>query len=165
MAFLCPVSLAARGFHLRAEAEADLVALRRLFVRHRWEEFASLPWEDSAKEAFLGSQFDIQHRQYAAYPCPQLLILADGDGLVGRLYLAADGDGIRLVDITLDPDRSGQGIGGALLTGVQDWAGVQGRIVSLHVDKANSGALALYLRLGFRVTGDAGLSWAMAWAA
>ncbi len=163
--FECPAPLAARGFSLHAEAAADTDFLRRLFVWQRWGEMAPLPWDDAQKVALLESQFSLQQRQYASqYPGVQFLVLAEAGGPVGRLYLAELDREIRIVDVLFHPERRGQGIGAALLAGVQDRAAERGLGVSLHVDKTNP-ALRLYRRLGFLITADTGISWCMEWRA
>jgi len=163
--FLRPEAPAGRGFTLDAETAEHLPFLRRLFAAERERELAFLPLDERGKEAFLNSQFDAQRRYYLSqYRSPTLLVLNGPDGPAGRFYLAEDeGNGARVLDITLAAEIRGRGIGGALIAGLQSRLAPLGRGVSLHVDKTNP-AQRLYLRLGFRVTGDAGVSWRMDWS-
>lgn len=158
----CPDELATKGFSLRPETEADLPSLRAIYRQLRAPEFALLPLNEQQKAVLIDSQFDIQHRQYAAYPGADLLVLDSPAGLAGRLYLAREETGLHVVEITIQANLRGQGIGGALLAAVQETAKANGVGVTLHVEKTNP-ALALYLRLGFRVTDDTGFSLSMAW--
>jgi len=159
----CPVPLAARGFFLAEETAEHLPFLRQLYAWQRWGDLAMLPWDNQQKATFLDSQFDMQRRAYAAqYPDPTFLAVCEGATVAGRLYLAEDKADIRLVDILLHPERRGQGIGGALISGLQTHAAALGLAVTLHVDKTNP-AQMLYQRLGFQVAADAGVVWRMEW--
>ncbi|MQP68585.1 hypothetical protein GE253_25040 [Niveispirillum sp. SYP-B3756] len=94
------------------------------------------------KHAFLTSQFTFQTRHYAAaYADPDFMILTCGDETVGRLYLAHTSADLRVVDVSLLPERRGGG--GGLLQAVQVRAADHGRTVSLSVDMRNPGAKSL----------------------
>jgi ribosomal protein S18 acetylase RimI-like enzyme len=74
------------------------------------------------------------------------VVLVDG-APAGRVVLARRGDAVHVADIALLPEHRGRGHGGALLRSIMDGAGR----VTLTVQRG-SRALALYERLGFRVT-------------
>ena len=65
-----------------------------------------------------------------------------------------------LLDILIDGSWRGAGIGGALIEALVTAAFARRQAMRLHVEKFNR-ARGLYERLGFRVTGDAGLHWEM----
>lgn len=157
----CPARLALRGFVFRAETDADLPALRQVYVASRWAEFAPAPLDNAQKTLLLNMQFDAQRGQYrAAYPAARFNILANETGVVGRLYWGVDAEGVRLIDILIRAEARGQGLGASLIAALLAVCAGQGLGVSLHVDKT-SPARALYERLGFCVTQDAGLPWRM----
>lgn len=161
----CPLPLAARGFVLRPAAAADDPALRDLYRRHRWDEFAPLGLPDAQIRDLLGLQYDIQQQQYRArYRNPRFHVLERAGAIAGRLMLGEAEASLRILDILIEPALRGQGIAGALLAGLLDQAGRRGWPVTLHVAKGNP-ARRLYERLGFRVTGDVGIADAMAWTA
>ncbi|BAE50261.1 GNAT family N-acetyltransferase [Paramagnetospirillum magneticum] len=162
--FHCPQALAAKGYRLVAEAAEHLPFLRGLFAALRQTELAFLPFSDEQKERFVHQQFDMQRRQYLGqYPTTAFWVVGGPDGWVGRFYLAADDRGdVRILDISLAPQYRGQGIGGTLISELQSVLAPLGHGVSLHVEKTNP-AQRLYQRLGFRITGDTGLSWRMDW--
>jgi GNAT superfamily N-acetyltransferase len=154
-----PAALAAWGLSLRPEEAADRSALQDLYIRHRWHEFAPLPWPDAQKRALLAQQFEMQHRQYREGQ-PHLLVLAGAEGIAGRLYFTETERDIFVVDILLDAPLRGQGIGGALLRALAELALRDGRGVSLRVEKHNP-AQALYRRFDFVEVEDLGHAWRM----
>lgn len=160
----CAANLDSKGLRLRREADEDMPYLRDIYRQLRMAEFAFLPLDETQKAALIDGQFDIQRHQYAAnYPASAWMVLEGVDRVpAGRYYVAEDEAGLRVVDIALRADRRGQGVGTALLRAAQQVAGDRGCGVSLHVDKTNP-AQSLYLRLGFRITGDTGVSLRMDW--
>jgi ribosomal protein S18 acetylase RimI-like enzyme len=158
-----PVLWVARGFALRAETAEDASFLLRLFMSVRMPELEPTGWPDAMKQAFLTSQFALQARHYAtAYADPDFMILTCEEEPVGRLYLAHTDTDVRIVDVSLLPERRGGGVGTALLQAVQARAADDGRTVSLSVDMMNP-AQNLYRRLGFAEDGAEGPSWRMIW--
>jgi ribosomal protein S18 acetylase RimI-like enzyme len=123
----------------------------RLFRSVRWEELSPTGWPDQAKIDFLASQFDLQQRHYR-------LAFADADfdviehvGLpIGRLSVDRTPPDLHLVEISLVPEWRGRGVGGALITGLQDQVrrGAAARVI-LNVERTNPAAQRLYQRLGF----------------
>jgi ribosomal protein S18 acetylase RimI-like enzyme len=160
--FVCPAPLAAQGYRLRRESATDEPALRALYIRHRWNEFAVLPMDDTQKLALLDNQYTIQHRQYeTAYANPRVFVLTRDGVLCGRLMLGETEGCLRILDILIEPAFRGRRLGSALLAGLIDQAGASNWCVTLHVDKTNR-AQRLYARLGFVITGDAVVAYAMA---
>ncbi|MEG3194105.1 GNAT family N-acetyltransferase, partial [Lysobacter sp. D1-1-M9] len=99
---------------------------------------------------FLDQQFALQHAHYVAkFRGAQFLVLQRGLEPVGRYYLWRDAEDFLIVDISLDRQVQGQGIGGALIERTQTMAAKHGRGVRLSVRADNVAARRLYERLGF----------------
>lgn len=160
---VCPAPLAAQGFVLRRETAEDAPRLRDLYIRHRWDEFAPLALAEAQKLALLGGQYDLQRRQYLAHYADARFYVLERDGaLIARLMLGEAAGTLVILDVLVEPACRGQGVGTRLLAGFLAQAGAAGRTVLLHVDKINP-ARRLYERLGFRITGDAGIAYEMVW--
>ena len=76
-----------------------------------------------------------------------------GGGLVAAVVDAA-GRRAELMSMWVRPDLRGHGVGDALVGGVVQWSQQQGLSLLLHVVDDNGAAAALYVRLGFRATGE-----------
>ena len=75
------------------------------------------------------------------------VVLVDGEP-AGRLVVREEPAALHLVDISVLPDRRGQGIGTQLIGELQERAAAGGLPLLLHVD-IGSPAERLYVRLGF----------------
>jgi ribosomal protein S18 acetylase RimI-like enzyme len=161
-----PAALAAQGFTLRPETEADVPFLRRLYVSTRWEELAPVvDWSEAQKIAFLESQFGLQRRHYLTYfQAAEFSVLEQNGVPAGRLYIDREAAALHVVDISLLPEWRGRGTGTALLQAVCAEACAAGKKASIMVEKFNP-ALRLYRRLGFREVADTGAYWTMEWSA
>jgi GNAT superfamily N-acetyltransferase len=150
---------------LRPTVEADRELLFEIYASTRAEEVAPLPWDETAKHAFLAQQFDAQdtyykqHRPDAAYD----VIVVDGHP-AGRLYVHRGADQILVMDIALLPAFRNRGLGTGLLRGLMDEAAAAGMPLVVHVEQFNP-ARALYQRLGFHETGNLGVYVEMQWTA
>ena len=164
--FALPPSLAANGFSLRPETEADIPFLSRLFASTRAEEMERIvQWTDEQKQAFLLDQFRLQrHHYYSHFPNCEFLVLEHNGAACGRLYLDTVPASLDLVDISLLPELRGRGTGTALLEAIISAARAGGRRVTIFVEKFNP-ALNLYRRLGFYEIADTGIYLEMAWSA
>ena len=161
---IVPPALAARGFALRPETEADVPFLRRLYVSTRWEEVAPIiDWSETQKVTFLESQFTLQRHHYLRYYASTDRAILEQDGVpVGRLYIDRQTGTLLVVDIALLPEWRGGGVGTALMQAVIAEAHAAGKTVTITVEKLNP-ALRLYRRLGFRDVADKGIHWIMEW--
>ena len=157
-AFETPALLHERGLAVRAASDGDLPFLAALYAVTRHAELAAAAWPDDVRQAFLDSQFALQHRHYVGhYPDADFMVIhRDGEPL-GRFYLAHDGEDDLVVDIALLPAWRGQGIGQALIEAAARQASTRGRGLHLHVLHTNLAARRLYERLGFRADGDTGM--------
>ncbi len=138
--------------------------LYRVYASTRQEELAVVPWTAEQKEAFLRSQFSLQHQHYQKYYADAAfdVILCDGVP-AGRLYVLRSPGEIRIVDIALLPEHRGAGIGSELLQDVLTEAAASGKCVSIHVERFNP-AMRLYERLGFTKQEEVGVYFRMEWS-
>jgi len=134
-----------------------------MFIANRRGEFAPLGMPEAQLVHFLDSQFDLQRRHFRAafLDADWSVVIRKGEP-IGRLYVAREMAARVLVDISLLPEWSGQGIGGALLDHVLREAGAAGRAVTLHVRPHNPARL-LYARKGFVESGLEGTDMTMKW--
>lgn len=149
------------GFRIVEDGDRPL--LFALYASTREWEFQHTLWSEADKQDFLEGQFKAQDQHYQrAYPNAIRRIVQIGGTDIGRLYLDMRDDCLRIVEFTLAPEWRGRGIGADILRSLQHQAAGGKVPVRLHVDKT-SPALGLYLRLGFRQTGDQGHYLALEW--
>jgi ribosomal protein S18 acetylase RimI-like enzyme len=160
--FALPTALLSQGFALRAETDADIAFLMRLYASTREEELAPVPWSAEQKAVFLTQQFDAQRRHYRAYTDCAFDVIEHTGTPAGRLYLQTQPSRLHIVDVALLPAWRGRGVGVALLEGLQNAGRASGRNVSTFVEKFNP-ALRLYRRLGFTEIADHGVYLEMEW--
>ena len=154
----------ASSIGLRPALAADEPFLFRVFASIREDEVQLVAWNDDQKAAFLTMQYSAQRSSYLHnFAGSGYDVISIGDRPVGRLFVHRSTDFIRLVDLGLLREYRNRGIGGALLTALQDEAALAGKPVRLHVGSFNR-ALALYERLGFRPVGETGIHVEMEWA-
>ena len=152
-----------RAIDLRPETAEDEPFLRRLFVSTRVDEFAAAGLPPQAIDLLLAQQYDLQRRHYRAAFLDADWSIVERRGIpVGRLYVAREMAGRRIVDIAILPEAKGQGIGGILIDRVLAEARRADRPVHLHVRPENR-ARRLYLRKGFVETGVEGGDIMMTW--
>jgi GNAT superfamily N-acetyltransferase len=144
---------------LRKETAKDDAFLRRLFISNRWEGFAALP--AAPRPTHLAGQFALQDNHFRTFfPETDRRIVMCAGKPVGRLYVLRGEKAHNLIDISLLPEWTGQGIGGRLLDGVLADADKAGVPVTLHA-AINSPARALYERKGFVDIRLDGMDWLM----
>ncbi|WP_036218082.1 GNAT family N-acetyltransferase [Calidithermus chliarophilus] len=150
---------------LRPETPEDLPFLRRLYASTREEELAPVPWTLEQKQAFLESQFELQHRHYREHYAGARFDVVELEGQpVGRIYVHRTPQEVRLMDIALLPEHRGKGIGGMLMGNLLEQARRAGQSVTLHVEENNPARL-WYERLGFERLEERGVYWFMRWRA
>ncbi|MDO3679361.1 GNAT family N-acetyltransferase [Paenibacillus ehimensis] len=141
----------------------DQAFLYELYRRTRIEEVSAWGWEDRELDAFLRMQFDLRQRSYGLqYPQAQHAVLLHNGVRVGGVILQESPQDIRLIDFSLLPEYRNGGIGTAVLKRLQEKAAAHGKSVRLHVMRSNP-AVALYERLGFRLSEGDELYAAMEW--
>ncbi len=135
-----------------------------LYATTRADEMRNLvDWTPAQKEEFIRSQFQLQHTHYTKhYPGATLDIVVEGSRPIGRLYVYRVPSEIRLMEVTLLPEKRNLGIGAELTRGIQREASASGRPIILHVETWNP-ALRLYRRLGFVEVAEEGINLQMEW--
>ena len=128
--------------------------LFQLYASTRMHEIAPFGWSPPQQEAFLRVQFNAQQGWYQqAYPQADHQIIFAADQPIGRILVAQEEDGTRLVDIALLPEYRGRGIGTQLIGELIEQATKAGSVVRLSVLRTNP-AIHLYERLGFVKTSE-----------
>ncbi|MEP7113479.1 MAG: GNAT family N-acetyltransferase [Ilumatobacteraceae bacterium] len=94
------------------------------------------------------------------HPRAERKIVVVEDVPAGRLITDSSGDHIEVIDVALLPEFRVQGIGTSVMRNVLAHADRLGRAVQLHVEKQNR-AVRLDERLGFAISGDVGMYFAM----
>ena len=152
------------GVTVRPVEDGDLEFLLRVYAASRDREMALVShWSQTEKETFLQDQFRLQHSHYQThYPNARYQIILKNAEAIGRLYVAAMKNEIRLMDIALLPEHRNLGIGGALMERLMGEAIESNRFVSLHVEEENP-AKHLYLRQGFVDAGEVSFYTLMHW--
>lgn len=146
--------MATLELNLRPIAEADVAFLRQLYATTRANEMASTGWDQPAIDAFLGQQFDAQHRYYQEhYHDAAFSLICHRGQAIGRLYVFRGPTTLNLIDIALLPEWQRQGIGTRYLQALTLEADEAGKAIRLFVEAENP-ARRLYARFGFVVTGD-----------
>jgi ribosomal protein S18 acetylase RimI-like enzyme len=137
------------GIALRPIGEGDTPFLRDLYGSTRQQELDRTGWDSEQRSAFVAMQFAAQHKHYRErYPNADFDLI-ERDGVpIGRLYLDARVDGLRLLDITLLPDQRNRGLGSTLIRHLLRRAEHDGLALHIHVERGNPAA-RLYRRLGF----------------
>ncbi|VFQ46103.1 GNAT family N-acetyltransferase [Desulfoluna butyratoxydans] len=135
----------------------DTEFLFQVYASTRLEEMSSTGWGEPEIHAFLRDQFALQHAHYSRHHAEGdfSVILLD-KAPVGRLYLDASRDGIRIMDIALLPRFRKQGIGTRIFQDLIARADGEALGLSLHVERHNP-ILAWYHRLGFETRKDLGV--------
>lgn len=147
----------------RPATDADKPFLSALYASTREDELRVVDWPESQKSAFLGVQFEAQHRYYhEQFPSAEFLVVEREGSAIGRIYLDRRTDELRLVDIALIPEARNQGLGEALLLDLLDEAQEVSLPVRIHVEQFNP-AMRLYLRLGFEPIEDKGVYQLLEW--
>jgi len=148
---------------LRSVVEEDYPFLLSLYASTRAEELARTDWHPSQREAFLRMQFDAQQAHYRShYPDAQHWIILQDDATIGRLYVSRGKTEIRILDITIAPDKRNSGTGSSILGDLMAEADESNKSLTIYVESFNP-SLRLFERLGFRRTGEYGYSYLMQW--
>lgn len=147
----------------RPVKEEDQDFLFKVYASTREEEMARVAWSDAQKEAFLLMQFNAQALHYRErYPDASLEVILVDSKPAGRLYKAMLDDEIRIIDITLLPERRGHGAGTPIIRDIMDEAAKIDKAVRIHVESFNR-SLRLFHRLGFVPVEDSEVYTLMEW--
>jgi RimJ/RimL family protein N-acetyltransferase len=140
---------------LRPADPADVAFARQLFAATRADVFVPAGLDQPMRDRLLAQQFRLQsdghHRQF---PGARTYIIARRNRPVGRLVLHDAELNWHIVDLALLPSCCGQGMGAAIVMGIEAAARMQGiERLTLTVLTGNLGARRFYARLGFTEAG------------
>ena len=149
---------------LRQVLESDNEFLLTVYGSTREEELNQVEWAEGQKEAFLRWQLDLQRREYEArFPDAAYDIILVDDQPAGRIWVGADDEQIRLLDIALLPQFQNRGVGTELVRRLIKESAKQGKVLRHMVFVLNNNAERFYERLGFKPIEDFGAYKHMEW--
>jgi ribosomal protein S18 acetylase RimI-like enzyme len=151
---------------LRRVTPSDEEFLLSIYASTREEELAQAQWAEGQKEAFLKWQFDLQRSEYQSrFPDAEYAVILIDDLPAGRIWIGADAEQIRLLDIALLPEFQNRGAGTLLLRLLIKEAEAAKKALRHMVFMLNDDAHRFYERLGFTVIDDLGAYKHMEWKA
>jgi len=149
---------------LRPVSDADDGFLLSVYASTREDELAQVEWAEGQKEIFLRWQLDLQRREYEArFPDADYRVIVVDQQPAGRIWIGADDEQIRLLDIALLPDFQNRGVGTALLERLKKHADGERKALRHMVFVLNNNAERFYERLGFQEIEDFGAYKHMEW--
>ena len=149
---------------LRPVTDGDEDFLYSLYAETRRDEVAMFGWDAASADAFLRMQFDMRTRAYSMqYPRVDDNVIVHGGRPAGRMIVDRGETGFILVDIAVAGAFRQRGIASLLIGRLQDEAAAAGVPVTLHVDRTNQNAFALYRKLGFEIAGEDQIQFLMTW--
>jgi len=149
---------------LRPVSESDNEFLLSVYASTREDELAQAEWAEGQKEAFLRWQLDLQRREYEArFPDAEYRLILVDQQPAGRIWVGADDEQIRLLDIALLPEFQNRGVGTVLLKKLIARAENEGKALRHMVFVLNNNADRFYERLGFKMIEDFGAYKHMEW--
>lgn len=144
--------------------ESDLPFLARLYATTRQVEMMQSGWPQPQIDAFLASQFQLQHNYYQQhYKTGDFSVVVYEGVDIGRLYTCWEVDRLRLIDIALLPEYQGRGFAREMLSRLIDEANKKKVDIFLYVE-SNNPAFNWYTRLGFVPCGDNRVYQQMRWS-
>jgi ribosomal protein S18 acetylase RimI-like enzyme len=143
---------------------ADEAAFFQLFAAVRAEELGMRVWDPHLRDQMLRIQFEAQRRGYREqFPAAdERLILRNGSP-VGWIIVDRSGTELNGIDMALLSEERNRGVGTRVIRALQEEAAAESRAMVLSVLTLNVRALALYVRLGFRVTRETDTHTFMEW--
>lgn len=153
---------------LRPVTEADAAFLLQVYAGTRADELALTNWDAAQRDSFVRMQYQAQAAHYGRHwpDAEHTVIEAIVDGVrhdAGRLWLHHRPDAIHILDIAIQGEWRGRGIGTLCLRRLMDQAEASRREVDIYVESGNP-ARRLYDRLGFQPIGEPdGVHQRMAW--
>lgn len=150
--------------NLRPVTLADDDFLLSVYASTRAEELAQAEWAEGQQEAFVKWQFDLQRREYEArFPDAEYYLVAIDEQPAGRIWIGADSEQMRLLDIALLPEFQNRGAGTLLLRLLIAEAERAAKPLRHMVFVLNNDAHRFYERLGFTMIEDLGAYKHMEW--
>jgi GNAT superfamily N-acetyltransferase len=138
--------------------------LLSVYASTRDAELSQVEWPEGQRELFLRWQFDLQRSEYSKrFPDAAYDVILVDQKPAGRIWVGADAEQIRLLDIGLLPEFQNRGVGTALLRRLMDHAAAERKILRHMVFVLNNDAHRFYERLGFAAIEDVGAYKHMEW--
>src|SRR5690349_7448310 len=101
---------------LRPVSESDNEFLVSVYASMRADELAQVEWNEGQKEMFIRWQFSLQRREYdTRFPDADYRVIVIDHQPAGRVWVGADKEQIRLLDIAILPEFQNRGVGTGLL--------------------------------------------------
>jgi len=149
---------------LRPVSESDNEFLLSVYGSTRADEMAQVEWAEGQQEMFLRWQFDLQRREYyTRFPDAEYRVIVIDQQPAGRIWVGADNEQIRLLDIALLPQFQNRGAGTALVERLKARAEKEGKALRHMVFVLNNNADRFYERLGFKQIEEFGAYKHMEW--
>jgi GNAT superfamily N-acetyltransferase len=149
---------------IRPVSTDDDQFLLSVYDSTRHEELDQAEWQTGQREAFLKWQFDLQRGEYESrFPDAEYYVILFDDRPAGRIWIGADDNQMRLLDIALLPEFQNRGAGTVLLRWLIDRAKSANKPLRHMVFVLNNEAHKFYERLGFVIIEDLGAYKHMEW--
>lgn len=148
--------------HVRPAEDSDTLFLRELFFTIRAPEFEAAGLVGEPLRMLLAQQYQAMRSHYDNVYAGALYEIFELDGQPVGYQAWIELDTLHLIDISLEPEFRGQGLGTHLMLLMQDKAKSLGKPMTLTVEKFNP-ALRLYERLGFVMYQDSDVYQRMKW--
>lgn len=138
-----------KAYSLRYVHKNDDAFVFALFCSARTE-LSLLPLPPRQQELLVQQQYGLQQVAYAAqYPQAITLVIEYQSVTIGKIMINPSVHCVHIVDLVIAAQFRGYGYGSVILDSVKAYAQAKGASVSLGVDRQNTRAKQLYLRLGF----------------
>jgi GNAT superfamily N-acetyltransferase len=141
----------------------DEAFLLKIYKSSRGDDLRGLGWDEDRISEFLGMQYEAQqlfHESEYKRASDQIILLAGEPA--GRLIVERREHEIRCIDMALLPEHRNSGIGGFLISKLQDEARRENKPLRLQVIRF-SRAVNLFERSGFVRTSETGTHFQMEW--
>lgn len=139
-----------RRYRLRQAGPDDESFLADLFAATRADLLGPVALPHDRLASLLAIQWRAQRAGYAqTHPAAVDSVIEIGRERIGRVLVEGRTAEVHLVDIALLPERTGEGIGSAVIDDLREQARSRDCALVLSVARDNVRAVALYRRLGF----------------
>jgi RimJ/RimL family protein N-acetyltransferase len=126
-------------------------------------ELAGVSWSAEQKMAFIRMQFNAQKMDYQSrFPEAVHSVIEVDEQPAGRIYMARLADSLRILDITILPEKRNTGTGTQIIKDLMAEATTSGKAVRIYVESFNP-SLHLFERLGFVPVEERGVHLLMEW--
>ena len=150
------------SFQVRAITPADDTFLMCLYGDTREDELSQAGnLTPEQKAAFVEMQYLAQTRYFQdKYPNASFDLLLVGSTPIGRRYVDRQKEVINIIDLTLKPERRGNGIGTKIMNEIMEEAREKKLVITLYLQKTEK-CWNLFERMGFRSIADDGVNFLM----